>query len=256
MSVIDAAIILPKTAFLTAWQWQADALGEPHSVFGTNLSSYTTEEARRAVEAGTWELLAHHGLARRERLHPIFLGTLRAIAQADTEFFGWTAAADDPDGGGGFLVAARGEDAVRVAVDDEKILLQPIRARWLADQFVEVLPAADGAAVRSLSVTRKLYENPNARPANPLAPPVDTRDVDYVRDLLHAPRDAAHQLYTATRDSSGRRQSSPISAFDVTGRGRALTYLSDDEDGRECINLASGSAPRLRRLLEVTNESI
>jgi hypothetical protein len=185
-------IILPKTAFLTAWQWQADALGEPHAVFGTNLAAYTTEEARRAVAAGTWELLAHHGLARRERLHPIFLGTLRVIAQADTEFFGWTAIADDPSGGGGFLVVARGEDAVRVVVDDEKILLQPTKARWLADQFVEVLPTVDGAAVRSLSVTRKLYENPNARPSNPLAPAIDTQDVEYLRAVMLEPRDRAH----------------------------------------------------------------
>jgi hypothetical protein len=55
---------------------------------------------------------------------------------------------------------------------------------------------------------------------------------------MGADRDAVHQIYTAVRDRSGhRRRSLPLSAVDLTGQGRILTYVNDDGNGQEQINV-------------------
>jgi hypothetical protein len=147
------------------------------------------------------------------------------------------------------LVASRGRDAVRVIVNDQVVVFEPIEAEWLASSLLETLPDVEGAAIRSVSVRQEVYENPNARPANPLAEPPDTRDADLLLDTMAAQRDGMHQLYAAVRDREGSRiRSSPVTAIDLTGRGRVLTYLSRDD----YVVLAPGTPREIVKTLNDT----
>ncbi|MGW4830502.1 ESX secretion-associated protein EspG [Amycolatopsis japonica] len=260
MALIDAPLVLPKLALLTVWQWHAADLGDPHPVLGTNGAYYMPEGATERIEAGTWELLGQHRLARGGRVNPLLLDTLRVLGGADREVYGWTAypAASKRDGGG-FFTGARDRDAVRVLVDDHAVILQPLPDhRYLAADLVEVLPPVESADIRDLAVPR----TPPAPVAvaagrSPLAhpePEPGDPDRDLITDLMHAPRDATHQLYTAVTGPRGRSRSVPITAVDLTDHGRVITYTNADEDGTEYIHLAGGDG--LVRLLENTSRTL
>ncbi|ANN16107.1 hypothetical protein SD37_10970 [Amycolatopsis orientalis] len=259
MALIDAPLVLPKLALLTVWQWHADALGALHPVFGTNGAYYMPEGTAERIDAGTWELLSEQRLARGRRVNPLLLDTLRVVAGADREFYGWTAypSASKRDGGG-FFTGVRDRDAVRVLVDDDAVILQPLPDhRSLAADLVEVLPPADSAEIRNLSVPRTPPARPVVAGRSPLAhpePEAGDPDRDLIADLMHAPRDATHQMYTAVTDARGRSRSVPITAVDLTGHGRVVTFTNTDDDGTEYIHAASGGG--LVRLLENTNRAL
>ncbi|MGY6653370.1 ESX secretion-associated protein EspG [Amycolatopsis sp. TRM77291] len=263
MAILDAPLVLPKLALLTVWEWHASDLGDPHPVLGTNGTFYLPEEAVARIESGTWELLSEHRLARGERVSPLLLDTLRILGAADREFYGWTAyprSSDRAGDGGGFFTGVRDRDAVRVLVDDDAVILQPLPDhRCLAADLVETLPPVEAAEVRDLSVPR----TPPARPVavtegrSPLAHPAPEPgdpDRDLITDLMHSPRDATHQLYTAVADARGRSRSVPITAVDLTEYGRLVTYTNTDEEGTEHIHLTGGGG--LVRLLENTSRTL
>ncbi|WP_255632810.1 ESX secretion-associated protein EspG [Amycolatopsis sp. TNS106] len=242
------------------WQWYANDLGDPHPVLGTNTGYYMPDGATARIEAGTWELLGQQRLARGQRVNPLLVDTLRVLGSADREFYGWTAyPAASKREGGGFFTGARDRDAVRVLVDDDAVLLQPLPDhRYLAAGLVEVLPPVESAEVRDLAVPR----TPPARPVtvaagrSPLAhpePEAGDPDRDLIIDLMHAPRDAIHQIYAAVTGARGRSRSVPITAVDLTDHGRVITYTNTD-DGTEYIHLAGGSG--LVRLLENTAHTL
>ncbi|MEC3977181.1 ESX secretion-associated protein EspG [Amycolatopsis sp. H20-H5] len=238
--MIEHPIVLPKLAFVTAWGMLD--LADPHPVIGTNITYWMTDDARRSLDTRTMELLTTLKLARNGRLNSLWTTTLQTIDGAHSEYYCWNEFRDGTTYG--ILIAVRGtDDAVRVVVDRDTVLLEPIPTKWPATSLLDALPDVPPASVRSVSVPRNLVENPNAAPANPLAEPVDTRDVDYLTGVLAAPRDAVHQLYTATRDEDGDRvRSMPLTAIDLTNQGRILTYRTGDdhivlESGtpRECV---------------------
>ncbi|AUI57039.1 ESX secretion-associated protein EspG [Amycolatopsis sp. BJA-103] len=234
MSVIERAVVVPRLAFLTAWTMLD--LGDPPSIFGTGRHFWMEDGFRRELDGKTLEWLADHGLARRGRLNPLWTDSLRVIATAATEFYGWSHYKDDSRGA--ILVAIEGTDAVRVLADADTVTVQPVAAKWPATSLLDCLPELDGAPVRTVAVEQAFYDNPDTTPVNPLAEPVDTRDVDYLAEVMRRPRDAAHQLYTARREGDGHRvRSSPISAIDLTGQGRVLTYVT----GEGNIALTSGT---------------
>ncbi|SDW30146.1 EspG family protein [Amycolatopsis xylanica] len=253
MTLIDAAVVLPKLAFITAWN--LEDLGEPHPVLGTNQHYFMTEDFRRTVRNRTLDLLGERRLARRGAISPLLVDTLTTIADADREFYGWSTVSGRPGDAGAALVAARDHDAIRAVVTDQVVLLEPVPGRGLAARFVETLPPVPGAVTRSVVVSRA---QPDGAGRSAFAEPADTRDLDHLHAVMTAPRDAVHQLYTAIRTGTGtRRRSLPITALDVTGEGRIVTYLNDDPDtGAECVNLRSGSPAALTRLLETTNQTL
>ncbi|MFD5091016.1 ESX secretion-associated protein EspG [Amycolatopsis thailandensis] len=263
MALIDAPLVLPKLALLTVWQWHANDLGDLHPVLGTNGAYYMPEGATERIEAGTWELLGQHRLARGQRVNPLLLDTLRVLGSADREFYGWTAypsTSDRAGDGGGFFTGARDRDAVRVLVDDDAVILQPLPDhRYLAADLVEVLPPVESAELRDLAVPRTPPERPVTVAAgrSPLAhpgPEPGDPDRDLITDLMHAPRDATHQLYTAVTGPRGRSRSVPITAVDLSEHGRVITYTNIDEDGTDYIHLAGSGG--LVRLLENTNRTL
>ncbi|MFD9889734.1 ESX secretion-associated protein EspG [Amycolatopsis sp. NPDC059027] len=249
MEAINRPVVLPKVAFMAAWE-MVD-LGSPHPVIGTNLRYVTTDDFDRQLHARTMELLNEHGLARHNRLNGLWRSTLQVVGNADREYYGWSSFQDGT--GCAALVAVRGEDAVRVVVNDDVVVVDPIEVKWPATTLLDTLPAVPGAAIRTVSVLKTFYDNPNITPANPLAEPVDTSNADYIKALLVVPRDAVHQLYTARRGSDGaRHRSLPITALDLTGRGRVLTY----ETGGGDIVLHPGTSRDFIRTFNITHDGL
>ncbi|MEV7043089.1 ESX secretion-associated protein EspG [Amycolatopsis sp. NPDC051061] len=225
VSVIDAEVIVPRLAFLTAWDMLD--LGEVPAVFGTGKHFWMDDTARRQLAGSTFGWLSEHGLARGGRVNPLWRDTLRVIAEADIEFYGWSNFRDESHGG--LLVAVRGDSAIRAWADRDTVVLQPIPVKWPATSLVEALPQVDGAPVRAVTVAQSFYDDPESARRGPLDGPVDRRDLDHLDTVLSRPRDAVHQLYTAIRvDDRDRVRSSPISAIDIADQGRVLTYVTGD----------------------------
>lgn len=235
VSVIDAPVVVPKMAFLTAWGMQD--LGELHPVFGTGNHVWMDSATSRRLHAATMETLAEHRLARGDRLNPLWTHTLEVVAAPDREFYGWSQHRQDGSYGG-ILVAAQGDTAVRVLTDGSRVALEPVPAKWLATALMDALPDIGGAAIRTVAVSKDFSLDPQSARSGPLSEPVDTRDLDYLNEVTARPRDAVHQLYVAARDAGGDRvSSSPISALDLTGAGRVLTYVT----GEDVIVMTSGT---------------
>jgi hypothetical protein len=250
VSVIDAPVVLPKLAFLTAWGMLD--LGELHPVFGTGNNYWMSDEFGRDVHTGTMQLLADHGLARGDRLNPLWKNTLHVIAKASREFYAWSHHADG-DSRGALLVASYDGNAIRVAADAHIVTVDPVPDKWHATSLLDALPDVPGADIRAVAVDEEFYNDPYAAPASPLAEPVDTTDLDHLKAVMAAPRDAVHQLYTAVRDAAGERlRSSPITAIDLTDRGRILTYRT----GEGNIVLQPGDARTLVATLNRTHEEL
>jgi hypothetical protein len=202
MPVLDEPVVLPRLAFLTAWRMLD--LEEAPAALGTDRHHWVREDAVRELEDRTMATLTRLGLARNHRLNELWRTSLRTLAHADREFSSWSTHREG--GAGAVLVAARGEDAVRLVADDVAVLVEPVRPTWLATSLLDGLPDVGGADVPD----REL------RPESP-------DDEDALARLAREPRDAVHQLGTARRGRGGRVRSVPITALDLAGRGRVLT---------------------------------
>ncbi|GAA1995250.1 ESX secretion-associated protein EspG [Amycolatopsis minnesotensis] len=248
--MIDHPVVLPKMMFVTAWEMTTTG-GDLPAVIGTNTHYWMAEDSRRTLVVDTMEALREQGLARGDRLHPGWKNTLAVIGRSDREFYAWNHFSDGT--ATSILVAARDRDAVRVVVGEDAVMIDPVEPKFLATHLLEALPDVPGAAVRTVAIPEGLLEDSDAAPADPLAEPIDTRDVEYLSGLMRAPRDAIHQLYTATRTVDGERERSlPISALDLTGQGRILTYMTGDD----YIAVTTGSPHRLIRTLNNTHQQL
>lgn len=246
MNALETPVTLRTLEFVTAWEMLD--IGTPPPVIGTSIHYAMTEDARRDLHVRTMDALSRHGLARRNRLNSMWSDALRVISAPDREFYCWSSTSTGRHSA--VLVAAQAEDAVRVTVDGEIVTVDSVPAKWLATSLVECLPDIDGAPIRSVAVSKDFYDNPDTTPPNPLAEPIDTKDVEYITEVMRRPRDAVHQLYTATRNSDGERvRSSPISALDLSGQGRVLTYVTGDGN----IVLTSGTP---REVIVALNDTI
>ncbi|SEP52436.1 ESX secretion-associated protein EspG [Amycolatopsis saalfeldensis] len=249
MRVIETGVVVPRLAFLTAWDMLD--LGDLPAIFGTSKHFWMDDTSRRHLEKSTLDWLTGHGLARGGRVNPMWSATLRVIAHADAEFYGWSNFRDESHGA--IAVAVSEDSAVRVLADRDTVTVQPVPVRWPATSLVEVLPDIAGAPVRRVAVAKDFYADPDSARSGPLAEPVDTREVEYLNEVLRRPRDGMHQLYVATRDSDGDRvRSEPISAIDLTGSGRVLTYVTGDD----VIVMASGTPREVVKTLNDTVKSL
>lgn len=248
MPVIDSAVVLPRMVFIAVWD--VENVGEPHPVIGPD-NHYMTDEFRAELHRRAYAYLEGLGLAVAGRSSPEFRHTLRVIARSDRQFYGWSSATEEQDNGV-VLVAALGRDAIRVSADDELVLLDPVPPTGLAEHLLAALPDVPAADVAPTTVPRAHLGNPSGfSNANPLAQLVDTGPFDYLTEVMGAQRDALHQLYAAVRDKSGeRRRSRPLSAIDLTERGRVLAYLDDHpRHGREQVTLLPGTPANLTTVL-------
>ncbi|WP_328605721.1 ESX secretion-associated protein EspG [Amycolatopsis sp. NBC_00345] len=245
MNVLDRAVVLPKLAFTTAWAMLD--LGDPHPVLGTDIHHWMSDDVRRDLHEETITLLAEHGLARRDRLNPLWRATLRVISAPDREFYAWSGLRDGTQRAS--LIALRDDEGVCVLSRDATVEVRPVRVKWPATSLFDTLPNVAGAPIRTVTVPH----TPDDEPPDPLAEPSDNRDRDHLDDVLSRPQDAVHQLYTARRDESGRRSRSlPITALDLTNEGRVLTYLTEDDR----ITLTSGTPRTVVKTLNDTHAGL
>jgi hypothetical protein len=255
VAVIDKPVRIPRLALLTAWEWER--LGEPHPVLGAN-NYYMTDEFRADLQQRTHDALTGLGLASGGVLTPRFQATLATIARADRQFYSWTNFPRRSDDDGAILVAELSRDAVRLLTDDTVVQLDPVSADGLAGHFLDALPEAPAAGVRPMWVAKSTFDGvDDGSPVRPLADNSRSSDVTRLRELMAADRDAVHQIYTAIRDRSGhRRRSLPLSAVDLTGQGRILTYVNDDGNGQQQINVFPGNRRNMLTALEATLDGL
>ncbi|WP_439379399.1 ESX secretion-associated protein EspG [Amycolatopsis lexingtonensis] len=222
MPVFDEPVVLPRPAFLTAWRLLD--LGEPPAALGTGHHRWVREDAAAELERRTMSTLTRLGLARNDRLNGLWRTSLRTLAHADHEFYSWTTRRDG--GHGAVLVAARGEDAIRLVADDVAVLVEPVRPTRLATSLLDGLPELDGADVPD-----------QVQPAD--------------AEPLHEPREAVHQLYTARRHRGVRVRSNPATLLDLD-RGRVLTYPA----GEDAVVVAPGTPRLIVALLNETHSGL
>ena len=252
MTVIDRPVRLPRLAFLTAWELQS--LGTPHPVVGIN-DLYLTDEIRADILRRTLARLTDLGLATPNGLKPPLQRTLATLASARREFYAWNSFRNGD--AGAILVASSGNDAVRLIADGATVHLDAIDGDQLAQHFVETLPDVPGARVRSIAVPTSDF-NGGHDYGDPLAEPsVTQQQAARLRELMEAERDAVHQLYAAVRDDQGvRHRSVPMSAIDLSHRGRVMTFLSGEDQRRDIINLVPGTPAKLISVLKNTIDGL
>ncbi|WP_370940328.1 ESX secretion-associated protein EspG [Amycolatopsis sp. cg13] len=233
MTIIDRPLRMPRPVFLALWH--AEDLGKTPVVV-EDTPMYLTEEGAAERAKRTRDLLAQLGETTAEALR----GTLKLLANARHEVYGWTDFGTHQEDNGAILVAASGREAVRLITDAEFVQLDPVSPHELAACLVMAMPDCPPAAVRAMRVRREYYDNGGA---DPLAE--EGGDADELRYLMRAPRDAVHQLHAAVRDErGGRRYSSPLSVIDLSGRGRVLSFQST-RDGAAQISVGPGNRASL-----------
>jgi hypothetical protein len=227
VSVLERAVVLPRDAFFVAWSMIDLPEAEAPAIFGTDRYLSGDDESIRALHGDCLTLLREKSLARGGRLNPLWIKTLTLIASAAHEFYAFCRYRDGSHGA--ILIAVSGDDAVRVIADRAVVIIEPITAQWPATTLLDSLPSVEPARVREVAVSRAEVENGPIYPDDPLAEPVDTRDLDELTAVMSAPRDASHELYVACRRGKVRSKSSAITALDLSGRGRVLTYATGDD---------------------------
>ncbi|UOZ03302.1 ESX secretion-associated protein EspG [Amycolatopsis sp. WQ 127309] len=221
MAVIDRPIVLPKLAFLTAWSMLA--VGDLPSAFGTNLHHWTSADGRRELEVRAMTALTDLGLARNNRLNGLWRSTATVLARAGREYYSFSNFADGR--ACSVLIAARGEDALRVVIDDNVVSLEPIEDKWLATALLDTLPEVTAAVTPPAVVPHAVYEG------QPASGETDGRDLERLQTAMQRPRQAVHQIYVARRDADGERiRSLPITAIDIAEAGRLLVYTDADDN--------------------------
>lgn len=248
MTVIDRPLRLPRLAFLAAWDLQG--LGTPHPIIGVN-DLYLTDGIRADILRRTLTRLTDLGVATPNGLKPALQHTLATIASATREFYAWSNFRNGDTGA--ILVASCGDQAVRLITDGTAVHLDPVDAGQFAQHFVETLPDVPGARVHPVTITSIDYSGDRDR-ADPLAETnAAEQQATSLRELMRAERDAVHQMYAAVRDSQDvRHRSVPISAIDLSHRGRVVAFLSDGNVGPDAISLVSGSPAKLISVLKAT----
>jgi hypothetical protein len=242
MSLIDRPVHLSRSAFLTAWQLAQ--LGELPIVVDPDLV-YRTEEAAAVLRRHDLAALYDLGLATSggELTRP-WRATLDVLAHPGREFYAWSNFRE-ADNDGALLVAESGRDAVRLITDHRSIRLEPVASRESAESLVAALPDREAARTTPMRIPKAHYDdNGREYESDDLLAEVD-HEVDELRHLMRAGRDAAHQLYAATHDGAGLRfRSTPLSVLDLTGRGRVLTFV--EHTGREAwVNVLPGHRANL-----------
>lgn len=256
MSVISNPVALPRIAVHTLWGWEG--LGEPHPVLDAG-GMWMSEEHKARLEEGILAELAKQGLASDGHIAPELRETLRLLASAAQEIYGWVA---DITGGdtGAIMVAALGRDAVRLLRDERAVVLDPIPADQLAERFVEALPDVGPAAIKPISIPKSSY-SPSRAPVEEddfefqlhteYAPP---DPADQLVELMRLKRTAEHKIYVAKRSGGSRVRSDQLTAIDLADHGRILTYLAkhDGEPHIECVPMSSGDLVAKLRLVAET----
>ncbi|MFF0146819.1 ESAT-6 protein secretion system EspG family protein [Amycolatopsis sulphurea] len=247
MTIIERPVRIPRPAFLAAWEFEG--LGAPPVVV-EQTASYTAAGFGAELRRRSLELLGQFGLAADGALAPQLRAALKLLAGARREVYAWSDFGGHREDNGAILAAAGGGEAVRLITDGRAVRIEPVSPRKLSSSLVEALPACEPARIRPRQVP-KAYYDADGYSDDPLTE--SSASADDLRHLMRAGRDAVHQLYAAVRDGAGERvRSMPLSAIDLTGRGRILSFVNDDAAGAPQINVYSGTRAHLTDALDLT----
>lgn len=235
-------VLLPKLAFLQAWEWEN--LGTPPAVIGV-VENWMSSETKHHFEDKVLDILAEVGVAAGGTLTHEFRDTLAVLAGGRRKFTAW--AGDVTTGEtGGVLVSIDGHSAVRLLREDKVVRIDSLPAEYAAESLVDALPKVRAARLDPVAVAKSEYA---AEQAYDFEMPTGYDATDRARALMAAPRSGMHQLYASSGEG---RRSSPITVVDVVREGRVLTYVS----GESMINFLPGTRENLIDTLYATSDAM
>lgn len=249
------AVAVPRFAFIKAWEWWAGTA--PHPVVGAD-TFWFNDTAQATLEAKVNALLDQAGVAGGGVPTREFRRMLNVLARPEREVSAWVAQTETSETGG-ILVAFAGRDAVRVVRDETTVIVDEVRPDNLCDALIDVLPDVPAAPMQDLTIPASRYEKVRdesyefgleSRYSQP--DPAGT-----VRELLNAPRTGLHQMYVGITSRGGRMRSNPITALDLTGQGRILTFLGPGENRHEPnLHCTPGGRNDLVEIFEATQKTL
>ncbi|GGS16249.1 ESX secretion-associated protein EspG [Actinokineospora fastidiosa] len=202
---------------------KAEGLGQLHLTISPEALWFPRDEERRAEQMARDELARAGGIDQRGRVDADMLAVLAMLCTPRAEFYGWISQAKRTVG---VLVAVTGRTAVLVRNDDGVVSIVPVNpeapAEALVAQTPEVPPGRGqvitvfGEDVRSAAGGRQR----TATGVGTRQAPPQVREVQRITEL---PTTGGGQLFTAVRDSAGRRHKVPAPLrYADTVQGRYL----------------------------------
>lgn len=213
-------IFLPKAALLTAWEWERH--GPPPAVLGAD-NLWLGDETRKRLEENVLDVLASLRLAAGGTLTREFRDVLRVLAKGAHQFTAWLGDIEANESGA-VLVSAAGPDALRLIRKDDTVRIDVVEPSGLAESLVDVLPPVPPARISAVSIPEARFSGRAVEDSYDLDDPTVDRGRDplpWARRLMAARRTGLHQCYAVNRGI----RSAPITAVDVAGTGRVLTYV-------------------------------
>ncbi|MEU5690349.1 ESX secretion-associated protein EspG [Actinosynnema sp. NPDC020468] len=258
--MLRTRVAIPVVALYNAWQ--SEGLPTLHTAL---LARVDYEEGR--LEGGDvsgladlarrgWADLERLGLARGRQAHPDLARSLKLVANAGAEYYGFFSDGDGDTRSA--LVVRSGDDALRVVLRaDAHFVLEPVRAQDAAQSLVAALPEAKPGRGGVLSLPEDAVDERRPRhraddeggsflqPSTPTG--AYAQEAQSVRDLLGQRRTGGGQLFAARRDRFGRKQrcATPLTYFD-TDTGRYLTTKEGGRDGTPWITVQPADFTTLR----------
>ncbi|GHG43370.1 MULTISPECIES: ESX secretion-associated protein EspG [Amycolatopsis] len=238
-------IFLPKAALLTAWEWERH--GPPPAVLGAD-NLWLGDETRKRLEEQVLAVLTSLRLAAGGTLTREFRDVLHVLARGAHQFTAWLGDIE-ADESGAALVSASGPDALRLIRKDDTVRIDVVEPSRLAESLVDVLPPVPPARISAVSIPEARFSGRAVEESYDLADPTLDRGPDplpWARRLMAARRTGLHQCYAVNRGS----RSAPITAVDIAGTGRVLTYVYP---GRErMVSFQPGTRAALTEVLYAT----
>ncbi|GAA2676869.1 MULTISPECIES: ESX secretion-associated protein EspG [Actinosynnema] len=236
--MLHGRVVLPAAAVYVAWQ--AVGLGELHRALIVELDFDDAALAEGDLASGLaafrdgWAALEAAGFARGREVRQDLARALQLVADPGRDYYAFFNAADERTRSA--VVSVSGQDALRVVVrPDKHLVLEPVRPEDAVASLVSALPQARPGRGRALTLpldalepAAPAQENGSFLQRNLPSANAHEQQVRELRKLLAEPRAGGGQLFSTTRDRTGRRVRSPrpLTFFD-TPTGRYLQFEVD-----------------------------
>ncbi|MEC3974657.1 ESX secretion-associated protein EspG [Amycolatopsis sp. H20-H5] len=245
--MLNRPYYLPKSALLRAWQWSGH--GEPPAVLMPD-NFWLDDETKKRFEEKVLDVLTTLELAARGSLTPDFTHALRLLARAPQKYTAWLGGIET-DETASVLVAVSGAEAVRVVVQDDKARIDPVPADSAVESLVDLLPSVPPARIAAVAIPKSRFSGrPQYEDSYDLVDQTNESTDPYpqIQALMAAKRAGLHQCYAV---NEGRR-SAPLTAIDILGTGRVLTYVIQPPNGEPVVSFQPGTRENLARSLYAT----
>lgn len=246
--MLTKPLYLPKSALLTAWEWERH--GTPPAVLGAD-NYWFDDETKKRLDETVLDVLTSLEVAAGGTLTREFRDLLAVLANGQRQFTAWLGDFD-ADESGTVLVSVSGSDALRLVRQDDKVRIDPVRPEYAAQALVGMLPQVPPARFDPVDIPKARFSGrPVYEDSYDLTDPTDDRTSDplvWARNLMAGKRTGVHQCYAV---SNGRR-SAPITAVDVAGVGRVLTYVYPGPGGEPTVSFQPGHRETLTEVLYAT----